>query len=120
VTDLRRCTRCDALIMWVVTHGGHRRAINPNPHPDGVILLETVGGELRGRVLTGDELPAQQAAHVPHDRTCPRSPEAARRRAAAVPKCRACAGTPDERLDAVWAAAGHHYHVNCAPPSGGP
>ena len=55
--------------------------LDPDPHPDGNVVLVTLDdGAIRGRVLTGDELPAQQTAYVRHDRTCARSPQAARLR----------------------------------------
>lgn len=116
MSEVQRCSRCGEVVLYVLTHGGHRRGLNPDPHPDGVVVIERSGDVIRGRVLTGDELPAQVTAYVPHDRTCARSPEAARLRAVTTPKCRACIGTPWERLDRVWAAAGHAYHVLCAPP----
>lgn len=114
MAEVRRCARdCGALVMWVITIGGHRRALNPDPDPDGVVAIDTQpDGAVRGRILTGADLPAQGTAYALHDRTCPRSPEAARRRAVTTPKCRACS----TRLDAVWAAAGHTHHVLCAPP----
>lgn len=113
--EVQACGRgCGAEVLWVLTRGDLRVAVDPTPHPAGTVVLDDDG---IAQVLTGDELPALVPAHRRHDRTCPRSPEAARLRAATTPKCRACIGTPHERLDRVWAAAGHAYHVLCAPPA---
>ena len=115
MAEVRDCGRgCGAEVLWVLTRGDLRVAVDPRPHPDGTIVLDDASV---ARVLPGHELPAQEAAYRRHDRTCPRSPEYARLRAVTTPKCRACIGTPHERLDAVWAAAGHAYHVCCAPPT---
>lgn len=107
---MQRCPRaCGQVVLWVLTHGGHRRACDPDPHPAGTVTIERLpDGTVRGRMLPGDELPALVPAYRLHDRTCPVTtrPRAAR--------CIGCRGP----LDAVLAARGGWYgtyHACCAP-----
>lgn len=70
----RWCLGCGAGLRTVMTVGGRRRELETTPHPDGnhiMRLVPVVGGGRgwRARVLTGAELPAQQAAHRMHH--CP-------------------------------------------------
>ena len=110
MTEVQRCPRaCGEVVLWVLTHGGHRRAVNPTPHPSGTVAVETLpDGTIRGRMLPGDELPAQGPAYQLHDRTCPvtaRGP---------VARCVGCR----DALDGVLAALGGWYsrfHACCAP-----
>lgn len=116
MAEVQRCPRaCGEVVLWVLTHGGHRRALNPDPHPTGTVTIETLpNGTIRGRMLPGDELPAQCTAYVLHDRTCPKSPENARLRAVATARCLTCRSA----LDAVLAGLGGWYgrwHPCCAP-----
>lgn len=116
MADVQRCPRdCGEVVVWVLTHGGHRRAVNPDPHPAGTVTIEALpNGRIRGRMLPGDELPAQCTAYVLHERTCPKSPGSARLRAVAAARCLTCR-TP---LDAVLARRPgwtSRFHPCCAP-----
>ena len=107
------CTGCGKPIRWVLTVGGKRMPLDPDPTPEGTVVRAVLeDGAVRAKVLTGAELPALVTAWRPHWVTCPNSAEFHRRRAVTTPRCRAC-GQP---LDRVWADAGHAYHVLCAPP----
>ena len=104
---------CGATIRWAITEGGKRIAMDLDLSPDGILQPVTLaGGQRRVRVLTGGQLPAQHPCFVPHDRTCPNSENARRRRAAMLAKCRASCGIP---MDPWLPANGWRYHVNCAP-----
>lgn len=102
---------CGRPIRWVLTVGGKRMPLDPDPAPDGNVVRTVVEGSVRARVLTGDELPAQDPAWVPHHRTCPAAAQFRRNRARAVKRCRGCT----DPLDPVLAAAGDLYHPLCAP-----
>lgn len=102
---------CGRHILWVVTLGDARMALDPEPAPDGnVVPVELPGGVIRARVLAGHELTGDPA-WVPHTRTCPNSAHFHRRRAAAAPKCPACRGVMDPWL----LEHGFRYHVCCGP-----
>jgi len=102
-----RCPRCDAEIRWTVTLAGARVAVDPHAHPDGVIVpVTTPAGEVRSRILTGSELPALVPAYRPHERTCPKGRDRARRAAATVARCAWC-GQPMDRWLLDHGARGH-------------
>lgn len=102
-----RCKSCGGLMLWTVTLGGKRLPLDPRPDPVGtVVVTHLPDGTVRGRVLTGEELPAMVEAHRPHDRTCPAT---ARTLEEAGPKCQACR----TRLDEVLAAQGYVRHPGC-------
>lgn len=110
------CTgpNCGAPVRWILTVGGRRMPLDLEPSLDGNIVPHTMpDGTVRGRVLTGDELPALDPCWVPHTRTCPDSGDFRRRQAATTPKCRAGCGIP---LDPWLVKTGARYHVNCEPP----
>jgi hypothetical protein len=119
-TDLRPDTTatcnapgCNATTLIAVTLGGRRITLDPDPHPDGTItIVRTPNGDIRARILTGADLPAQRVAWMPHDRTCPAGIHRARRATATTPKCRAC-GLP---MDPWLPANGWNHHILCAPP----
>jgi len=113
--DTTTCTGqgCGATIRWVITIAGRRMPINPDPHPDGTIIREVTPEGIRARVLTGDQLPAQQTAWQPHWVTCPDSPQFRDRKARTTPRCRACSGP----LDPWLVAQGRPWHVLCEPPT---
>lgn len=114
--DLPTCSGCGAPVRWVLTVGGRRMPLDPDPHPDGNVVRVTIdGGLVRAKVLTGAEMPAQDVAWRAHWTTCPASEGFRRRKTATTPRCVACR----RPLDAGWAAAGHRYHVLCAPPGPG-
>ena len=103
---------CAAPIVWALTEGGRRIPLNPDPHPDGTVILTDHDGRTRARILTGPELPAQQTAWQAHWATCPASSTFRRRKGATTPKCRACR-LPLHQLavDAGWTT-----HPLCGPP----
>ena len=104
-----RCSACGEAIWWRLTAAGTRIPIDPHPAAAGTIVL----ADHRARVLTGDELPAQQTAYADHRVTCVKSPAHARRLAAQITRCLAC-GLP---MDPWLPAHGWRHHVCCAPPS---
>lgn len=106
------CATCHAPIRWVLTEAGRRMPIDFDPSPDGNVVARNVAGSIRAHILTGNELPAQETAYVPHHRTCPDAEQHKRRKRAATPKCRACG----YRLDEWLVKRGKHHHVNCEPP----
>lgn len=114
-----RCTGagCGRLMMWVLTVGGQRMPLDPQPHDDGnVIITRLDDGSIRGRVLTGEELPAEgRIVYRPHHRTCIASAEFRRRKAVTAPRCAAC-GLP---LALSLVDIGHRFHVNCDPGPAG-
>lgn len=100
-----RCTSCGALMLWCVTLGGDRWALDPRPHPSGTVVVQHLpDGSVRGRVLTGKELPAQQEAYRRHDRSCPGV-----ERPVEGPKCGACRGLLDDWL----VEQGYTRHIGC-------
>ena len=104
---------CRALIFWVTTEGGKQMPLDQEPHPDGnVLLVPQADGTLRGRVLTGRDLPARGPAYRPHHRSCPDADRFRRKRPSEGPKCRAGCGW---RLDPWLSDHGHAYHVLCSP-----
>jgi len=106
------CSSCRAPIRWVVTLGDKRMPLDVDPHPDGtVVRTVTRDGLVRARVLTGDQLPAQETAYRSHFVTCPNAAQHRRRKALATPKCYGCL----HPMDPVLAAAGDRYHPGCAP-----
>jgi DNA-directed RNA polymerase subunit RPC12/RpoP len=106
------CKSCSARLLWVLTQGGRRMPLDEHPVSDGSgnVLIERDDrtGEIRGRVLTGAELPHDGPAYVPHHRTCPEGEQWKTRRAAG-PRCSRCG----ERLDEQLAALGYTRHVGC-------
>ena len=111
MADVTTCSGCGATIRWVLTIGGARLPLDPDPHPDGNVVPVEVDGKRRAKVLTGPEMPAQETAWRAHFTTCPKSAHFRRRKAAATPKCRYCE-TP---LDAWLVEQGENRHVNCGP-----
>lgn len=110
MTTTTRCPRCDAEIRWTVTLAGARLAIDPTSHPDGVVIpVTTPAGEIRSRVLTGSELPAQTTAYRPHERTCPKGRDRARREAARRPTCPWC----QQPMDPWLVGVGARGHIWC-------
>lgn len=102
-----RCRSCSGLMLWCVTLGGDRWPLEPKPHADGtVVVTHLPDGTVRGRVLTGAELPAQQEAYRRHDRVCPAKP-----RPAEGPKCGGCREVMDEWL----VEQGYTRHIGCLP-----
>lgn len=115
-----RCRMCSRLLLWCITRSGRRLALDAYPAEDGVVVIERLGdGTLRGRAVTGDEMPTGQVAYVPHRSTCPAAEDARQRAAAGVPRCQVCRG----RLDDWLVGSGYVRHVGClaAPrPDAGP
>lgn len=103
------CPRCASPVRWAVTVAGARIAIDPTSHPDGVVVPVTIDGKLRAQVLTGDQLPAQTAAYRPHERTCPKGRDRARRDAATRPRCPWC----EQDMDPWLTGRRARGHVLC-------
>lgn len=107
---------CGARIRWALTVGGKRIPLDPDPSPGGNVVRVDQDGQHRVRVLTGDELPAQQEAWVPHHRTCPAAADFRRRKRITTARCQVCR----DALDVTLAARGGWYgrwHATCAPPA---
>lgn len=101
------CSTCGAAVRRVITLGAIIRDLEPGPRPTGNHILVTNGqGELRAKVLGGDEMPAQQEAYVIHK--CPPKPVVA-----TGPKCAACLFPMDAELAALekW-----RTHPSCVDP----
>jgi hypothetical protein len=105
------CSSCLAPIRWVLTLGDKRMPLDVDPHPDGnVVIITTPEGDVRGRVLTGEHLPAQDTAYRAHFVTCPNAADHRRRRAIVTPRCHGCHLPMDPVLGRT-----DLYHPNCAP-----
>lgn len=111
--------RCGAPLRWGLTTSGKRIPLNPVPDPAGNVIFERVGVDIRARILTGPDMPAQVEAWMPHWNTCPDAPEYRRRRDQALERerarrdrCPACG----ERLDPWLATQGFDRHICCLPP----
>lgn len=109
---LPTCSACGAPVRWVLTLGDRRMPLDPEPHEDGnVVRRTTKEGAVRAKVLTGEELPAQETAWRSHFVTCPQADTFRRRKALSRKKCRGCTYP----LDKALADAGEVYHPTCAP-----
>ena len=106
---------CGRLILWCTTLSGKPMPLDPEPHADGNVALVQTEDGLRGRVLTGEHLPAVGLAYRPHHRTCPDSAAFRGRQPRNGPKCRAGCGVP---MYGWLADHGWSYHINCAPLPG--
>jgi hypothetical protein len=93
-----RCVDCGGTVRWAPTIGGRRLPLDIEPDPAGTVILD---GHEEGkvRVLTGDELPAQQTAWRLH--LCP-----------ARARCMACKGPMDRWLP----EHGYSRHIGCLLP----
>lgn len=100
------CRSCGEPIRWFLTITGRRIPIDPTPHPAGtVIRITDENGRVRARVLTGNELPAQETAWRDHRATCTRI--------RAGPRCTRCQGLLDP--DVAEAEPWHTTHPTCDP-----
>lgn len=52
IESLNTCRSCGAPILWRETHAGKRMSIDPEPHPDGNVVIE---GEI-AEVLKAEHL----------------------------------------------------------------
>jgi hypothetical protein len=105
------CSDCGGPVVWVITEGGRRVELDPDPAPDGNVVPVLTEGHRRARILTGDALPAQEPAWRRHSTTCPESLDARARRARQAPRCRVCTGPLDQALAA--AEPHHDTHPAC-------
>lgn len=114
-TTYSTCTGpgCGQLMLWVVTIGGKRMPLDPEPADDGNVHVTRLDdGTIRGRVLTGAELPAEGlTVYRPHHRTCVAAAEFRRRKASSGPQCRA----GDGPLSPWLSDRGRWWHVGCEP-----
>jgi hypothetical protein len=104
---------CGRLIMWVLTEGGKRMPVDPEPADDGnVVLARQDDGTVRARVLTGsDPIVEGRLTYRPHHRTCPDSAEFRRKKAATALRCLTCHDPmSDWLIDRGW-----KHHVCCKP-----
>jgi hypothetical protein len=72
VAELSKCQGCGAAIRFVKTEAGRWMPLEPDPDPEGTVV---VGADGLARVLTGglfDE-PAEGERYVPHWAKCPKS-----------------------------------------------
>jgi hypothetical protein len=109
------CGDCGRPVRWVITEGGRRIEIDPQPDPGGNVVPVTVDGHTRARILTGDQLPAEGPAYRRHAATCRESPEARKRRARTAPRCTVCLLPMDADLARLeqWTT-----HPSCDPAEG--
>lgn len=109
------CTGCGKPVRWVITEGGRRMPLDPDPVPEGNVVPVMVDGHRRARVLTGDELPYEGEAWQTHFRSCRAAPEFRKRQARLAPRCRVCSGVMDADLARLeqWTT-----HPACDPTDG--
>lgn len=107
------CPLCRRSVLQVITEGGVGLELNPDPVEGGNVVPVKRGGVMRARILGGSETTAEGPAWVKHVTTCPETPDARRRRAAAGPRCLVCTGP----LDAALARIEPQYqtHPACDP-----
>lgn len=69
--DLGRCDYCGKAIRWVATRKGKKMPLDPNPAPDGNVVLELEGIDRTpcARVLTKGEV-AAGPTYLSHFATC--------------------------------------------------
>lgn len=113
-TTRTTCTACGAPLVWVVTVGGRRMPLDPDPHPAGNVVRVAGRTGPRARVLTGGEMPAQETAWRAHFTTCPNASEFRRRKAAAAPRCTTCGDPMNAELTR---RTGWTEHPACPPPT---
>jgi len=106
------CQSCGARMLWCLTVGGKRMPLDEHPAEGGNVLIEQSDGIVRGRVLTGAEMPHTGPAYVPHHRTCPAAADWRRGRDRSRVRCRVCREPMDEWLT----EHGYPAHINCMPP----
>ena len=117
LTTYSTCTACTARLLWCMTVNGRRMPLNERPAADGNVLVTMLpDGTIRGRVLTGDDLPATEPAYVPHHRTCPAAADYRRRRDAGQPKCQRL--DCRQPLDSWLVQQGYTRHICCLTPAG--
>lgn len=115
---------CGQMIRWLFTEARKRIPLDPDPHPDGTVVLVKVGHETLARVLTGAQLPAQETAYRAHFATCPGSDAMRKHKArefardvARGPICEAEAcGLPMHA--GLARAEGWRFHPCCDPREG--
>lgn len=78
MNDRGLCKSCGAVILWAITPKGRRLPVDPDPRPDGNVLvsdLRDVDGRYPCAILAGDMLADAQLAgavlRVSHFATCP-------------------------------------------------
>jgi hypothetical protein len=69
MTDRDVCRGCGAEVLRHITIGAKIRDLEPGARPDGNTIIVEHEGRIRARVLSGDEMPAQQEAFKAHQ--CP-------------------------------------------------
>lgn len=109
------CSNCGAVVVWVITELGRRIELDPDPVDDGTIVPVELDGHIRARVLTSDQLPAEEPAWQRHSNTCPESPQARARRARLAPRCTVCLNPMDPALARL---EGWTTHPACDPAEG--
>ncbi len=82
---MARCRTCAREVLWALTEHGKAIPIDPDPRPDGNIVLRSVGGvdQRIAHVLAAAEVAPGAPRYVSHFATCPDSALHRRRRAAA-------------------------------------
>ena len=112
------CQSCGARMLWCLTVNGRRMPLDEHTVDDGTgnVLIEQLhGGIIRGRVLSGGEMPHDGPAYVPHHRTCPAAAEYRRRTDVSTPRCARldCRAPLDEWL----VDRGYTKHIGCITPA---
>jgi hypothetical protein len=102
------CSGCGAAVRRVITLGAIIRDLEPEPRPTGNhIIVTNDQGEVRAKVLTGPEMPAQQAAYRIH--ACPPKP-------APMPPGPACAACGLPMHAELAASQQWRTHPSCVDP----
>lgn len=69
-----RCRSCDQLIAWCLTPKGKRMPVDPEPDPDGNVIVWSALGQQRCRVVKTDEH-VHGMRYTSHFATCPHADE---------------------------------------------
>ncbi len=71
--SIRKCTGCNAPIVWAETSTGRAMPVDADPVPDGnVLLFPTIDRKWLAVVLGADEAQASRSErHKSHFATCP-------------------------------------------------
>lgn len=73
--QISNCRSCGAAVLWAQTENGKVMPVDPAPHPDGNLVLTSIGGGFQVRV----DKAAPGEKHRSHFVTCPNAEQHRRR-----------------------------------------